>query len=215
MSTKEIHADFVEQALSPEDPNWPVDPHVPYLQQHMKNLSPNSYILDIGSGKSRVSGELKKSLPALHITGADFVQESLNVALNKGRLDDAVHVNLSEYDGSSSLPRRHFDAAFSTRSAFYFSPDELKNMLRHVHDALKPGAYFLCQHFFVTSFHSDIYVKRFREFKTQYRHLETLDALVNIHKDAGFEMDLELARRSIFQKANEFFPSILSYSLRV
>ncbi len=215
MSTKEIHADFVSQALSPEDPNWPVDPHTPYIEAHLSALSRPCLVLDVGSGKSRVSGTLKERLPDFHFTGADFVQESLNVALDKRRLDDAIHINLAEYEGSSPLPESYFDAAFSTRSAFYFSPDELVNMLRHAHHALKPDAYFLCQHFFVTPFHSKAYVSAFRGAKTQYRHLESLDVLQDLHKKTGFEMDMELARRSIFQKANEFFPSILSYSRRV
>lgn len=215
MSTSEIHADFVQQALAPEDPNWPVDPHVPFLQRYIETLNVPVRVLDVGSGKSRVSGVLKRNLTDVHFTGADFVQESLNVALEKGRLDEAVHVNLALYDGVSPLPQSHFDVAFSTRSAFYFSAEELHNMLRHVHYALKPGAIFLCQHFFITPFHTSTYVHRFRAVKKQYRHLETLECLQKIHRQAGFEMDMVLAYASIFQKPNEFFPSILSYSCRV
>ena len=94
MSTRKIHAGFKQQALDPEDPNWPIDPHTPYIHAHLATLSSSFRVLDIGSGKSRVSGTLKPDFKNGHFTGADFAaltnEAYMIAARNKIREIEAI-----------------------------------------------------------------------------------------------------------------------------
>lgn len=210
---EQIQAGFRQQALEPEDPNWPEDIHTELLADFLKQNLPHDKplnILDVGSGKARVSACLKKHIPNAAFTGADFVQESLNVALAKNRIDHAIQIDLGK--PSNALPSSHYDFAFSTRATFFFSPEELLEMLRTASNALKPGAYFLCQHFLVTDSHTPEFVNSFKKQRTQYRSLERLDDLIALYSKTGWDIDTARTNASLAKNAHEHFPNILIYA---
>ena len=212
-SLEEIHAGFRDQALSPEDSNWPKNIHTQHLESFLEThfgCDKAFNILDIGSGKARVSETLKPSFPSAQFTGIDFVQESLDVAIKKGRIDRSICLDLSKPYNEEPLDT--FDIAFSTRSMFFLTPDEIKNALKIVSAHLKPNAPFLCQFFFKTDEHTDDFIEAFKTIKPQYRSLEALKTIYGLYGESDFTVDKALSNQSILQKPDEHFPTVLIYS---
>ena len=215
-TTKEIHEGFRSQALEPEDPNWPINPHIRYIREFFETHfdDQKAYkILDVGSGKSRVSERLKPCLPKSTFTGLDFVKESLDLALSKGRIDNSIIMDLSNPD-ISKVKEAEYDVAFSTRTMFFLTPEEISKTLELVDFMLKPGSAFLCEFFFVPDDFDEETLTNFRQRKRQYRSLETLQDICTLFKTGRFEIDIETSKNALGKQPSDTFETTLIHAFK-
>jgi SAM-dependent methyltransferase len=103
-----------------------------YHNFFVENISPNSYVLDIGCGCGFVTSSVASSIPTCHITAIDYHEGNINKAIASfGRLSNVL---------------------FTFKDVFNLSPENifdfiiLSNVLEHFPDRLKL-LHYLSRHF--------------------------------------------------------------------
>ncbi|MCF8302641.1 MAG: bifunctional demethylmenaquinone methyltransferase/2-methoxy-6-polyprenyl-1,4-benzoquinol methylase UbiE [Bacteroidales bacterium] len=100
------------------------------------------HIMDLGTGTGDLALRIAKQAPSIHITGYDFSQPMLDIALKKAREERAKNVEFIEGD-AAQMPFRDnsFDAitiAFAFRNMTFNNPNR-SSYLTEMHRTLKPG----------------------------------------------------------------------------
>jgi predicted TPR repeat methyltransferase len=100
---------------------------------------PGLKALDITTGTGSQALEIKRINPDAYIVGHDGAEEMLNVALEKGAIDEAIHLTLQDFP-KIVLPRRAFNIVTFTGGADF--TQELEPIIDRVTPSVRPGAIF-------------------------------------------------------------------------
>lgn len=100
---------------------------------------PGLKAFDITTGTGAQALEIKRLNPDAYIVGHDGAEEMLNVALEKGAIDEAIHLTLQDFS-KILLPRRLFNIVTFTGGADF--TQELEPVIETVTPSARPGAVF-------------------------------------------------------------------------
>lgn len=95
--------------------------------------------LDITTGTGGQAFEIKRLNPNAYIVGHDGAAEMLNVALEKGVIDEAIHLTLQDFS-KILLPRHGFNIVTFTGGADF--TQGLEPIIETVTPSVQPGAVF-------------------------------------------------------------------------
>ena len=109
----------------------------------------NCHVLDLGCGTGLELGFYFERNPSAQITGIDLSQGMLDVLQEKFKGNDIRLICGSYFD--VPFGEETFDAAVSVESLHHFTQAEKIPLYRKLHDALKPGGYFILTDYFSLS----------------------------------------------------------------
>jgi predicted TPR repeat methyltransferase len=95
--------------------------------------------LDITTGTGAQAFEIKRLNPDAYIVGHDGAEEMLNVALEKGAINEAIHLTLQDFS-KIVLPKRAFNIVTFTGGADF--TEDLDPVIETVTPSARPGAIF-------------------------------------------------------------------------
>ena len=108
--------------------------------------SPGANILDLGCGTGLELNEYFPLNPSACITGIDLAPGMLS-ALREKFPDKNLTLILGSYF-TEDFGENRFDAAVSVESLHHFTKEEKLPLYRKLHNALKPGGYFILTDYF-------------------------------------------------------------------
>lgn len=157
-------------------------------------------VIDLCAGKGRVSELVKAEVPQAEITGIDFVEEALEIALSKGHIDLAATVDLT----SGVLPQadNSVDGIFCMRGSQYFTADEIGDIATEAHRVLRQGGFFLCSNLIKKPDTTDAETESIMSTNPHIRALLKYEEWQEIHSQAGFRMGSDLTKQSVIPSSN-------------
>ena len=108
--------------------------------------SPGANILDLGCGTGLELNEYFPLNPSARITGIDLAPGMLDTLREKFP-DKNLTLILGSYF-TEDFGENRFDAAVSVESLHHFTKEEKLPLYRKLHNALKPGGYFILTDYF-------------------------------------------------------------------
>lgn len=144
-------------------------------------VEPASKILDLGCGTGLELEEYFSINPYADVTGIDLSAAMLNALAQKFPDKKLKLIHGSYFE--TPFGHERYDAAVSVESLHHFPAELKRSLYRRLHDALKPGGYFILTDYFAESDSLE---------KEYFENLEKLKREQNITDRAFYHYDTPL-----------------------
>jgi 2-polyprenyl-3-methyl-5-hydroxy-6-metoxy-1,4-benzoquinol methylase len=113
--------------------------HLPALTRFLRQLQPNSYVLDLGAGGGTYASLIQEE--GHEVLCLDNSEKMLDVCRSKGL--DTIVMDMEEMD----LGERYFDAIWAMASLIHVPKPHVSNILNRINSHMKDdGIFYVCVH---------------------------------------------------------------------